>query len=357
MKTLSPGATIGILGGGQLGRMLAMAASRLGFSCIILDPDRNCPAGKIARAMICADYDDETALAALSAECDVITYEFENVPAHAVAFLQAAGSALAPPPKALEISQDRLREKNFLQDIGIATAPYQPVENEARLRTAIEKLGLPALLKTRRLGYDGKGQAIIKNQNDITNGWKAMQSAPAILEGFIDFALEISVITVRGADGNSKTYHPARNIHKGGILRRSIVPSGADAPIITEARTIAMKIANALDYIGVLGIEFFVGKDDSLMVNEFAPRVHNSGHWTVEACGISQFENHIRAITGWPLGDTARHSNCEMENLIGEDAANWQALAEEQGALLTLYGKRHQRPGRKMGHVTRLKPL
>ncbi len=357
MKTLSPGATIGILGGGQLGRMLAMAASRLGFSCIILDPDENCPAGKIARAMICADYDDETALAALSAQCDVITYEFENVPAHAVAFLQAAGSALAPPPKALAISQDRLHEKNFLQDIGVSTAPYQPVNNESDLQNAIEALGLPALLKTRRLGYDGKGQALIKNKNGLAKGWKAMQGMSSILEGFIDFAFEISVITVRGKDGNSKTYHPARNLHAGGILRRSIVPSGASPEIIAEARSIAIKIADALDYVGVLGIEFFVSKDGALMVNEFAPRVHNSGHWTVEACGISQFENHIRAIAAWPLGDTARHSNCEMENLIGEDAANWPALAAEPGALLTLYGKRHQRPGRKMGHVTRLKPL
>lgn len=353
---LSPGQTIGILGGGQLGRMLAMAAARLGFRVHIYEPAANPPAGEVAARTTTASYDDAEAMQAFAEAVDVVTYEFENVPAAALDLIEAR-VPIRPNRKALAVSQDRLTEKRFLNDLGLATAPFAPVSHgasaAAELAQAMAKVGLPCILKTRRLGYDGKGQARIDGPHDATVALDAMKGAEAILEGFVAFDREISVIAARGQDGTIACFEPGQNVHKDGILHTTRVPAQIDEDTRESAFGIAGTILTALDYVGVLGVELF-HTGDGLLVNEIAPRVHNSGHWTEAGAVISQFEQHIRAIAGWPLVDPVRHSDVEMTNLIGDDLAGVPAIAAETGAHLHLYGKAEARAGRKMGHVTRI---
>lgn len=353
MAALAPGSIIGILGGGQLGRMLALAAARLGLKSHIFCPEGDNPGSHVCDCITLAEYDDAAALARFAAGIHVATYEFENVPVACAEWI-AKKIALRPGIDALRISQDRLSEKNFLAGLGIATAPFAPVDDADALNQAAARTGLPAILKTRRFGYDGRGQALLRTQADIAGAWQKIGALPAILEGFVPFEREISVIAARGLDGVIACYDPTENQHTDGILSVSRAPARISGTTADAAREMTRRILTALDYVGVIGVEFFVLKDGALMVNEFAPRVHNSGHWTLDACAISQFEQHIRAICGWPLGDPARHSDAEMRNLIGADAGQWPALAADPGLCLHLYGKDAPRPGRKMGHVTRL---
>jgi 5-(carboxyamino)imidazole ribonucleotide synthase len=353
---LPAGSTIGIIGGGQLGRMLAMAAARLGYRTVILEPQADCPADQVANRQIAAAYDDRAALAELAAECDVVTYEFENVPVDAAEFL-AGTVPVHPPARALEVAQDRLVEKTFLNGIGISTAGFSPVDNDSDLKAALGAFGGSGILKTRRMGYDGKGQRAFRDfAGDPAGTFTAMGGVPLILESFIDFEREISVIAARGADGALAAYDPAENIHRGGILHTSTVPASIQPDTAKAAVDAAYTILRALEYVGVIGVEFFVLPDGGLLVNEIAPRVHNSGHWTEAACAASQFEQHIRAVAGLPLGDTRRHSDCVMENLIGDDVLRTEELLAESDLVLHLYGKTEARPGRKMGHFSRLKP-
>ncbi len=355
MTALAPNSMIGIIGGGQLGRMLAMAAARLGYRTVILEPDAGCPAAQVANHHICAAYGDADALARLAAMADVVTYEFENVPV-AAALALASTVPVFPPPAALEAAQDRLVEKDFLNRTGIATAPYRAIDSDADLVAALGAFGGNGVLKTRRMGYDGKGQRVFRNAGagDCAGVFAAMGSVPLILEGFIPFVSEISVIAARGQDGSVEAYDPSLNVHRNGILHTSTVPCGVASDTVDRARAAAGSILTALGYVGVIGVEFFVLEDGSLLANEMAPRVHNSGHWTEAACAISQFEQHIRAVAGLPLGDPSRHSDCVMENLIGDDIFRLPELAAEPGCVIHLYGKAEARPGRKMGHFTRL---
>ncbi|MEO0995115.1 MAG: 5-(carboxyamino)imidazole ribonucleotide synthase [Pseudomonadota bacterium] len=353
MGPLPPGSTIGILGGGQLGRMLSLAAARLGLKCHIYDPAPAPPAAQVAAAHTAASYDDAEALLQFAWSVDAVTFEFENVPASTGAAL-AANAPVRPGPQAFAIAQDRVEEKAFLNGIGIGTAPWASVETEADLAAALAKTGAPGVLKTRRFGYDGKGQSRVSDAGDLARAWEEIGGASAILEGFVAFQDEISVIAARGLDGQVVAYDPGRNEHRDGILHRTTVPAPVPRALTQQAVLMAGQILNALDYVGVIGVEFFcVGRD--LLVNEIAPRVHNSGHWTQDACLIDQFEQHIRAVAGWPLGDGSRHSDAVMENLIGAEAEDWLRLSGE-GQALHLYGKDVARPGRKMGHVTRLSP-
>ena len=344
--------TIGILGGGQLGRMLSVAASRLGFRTHIYEPGANPPAGHVADAVTTAPYEDEAALRAFAASVDVITYEFENVPTSALDLLESL-KPIRPNRKALATSQDRILEKDFLNGLGIATAPYAEVTDQASLDAAIARIGTPAILKTTRLGYDGKGQARIMAPGEAAAAWASMQGATSVLEGFVDFSHEVSVIAARGLDGSVACFDPGENVHREGILRTTTVPAKLSPGQRSDAILIAARILNALDYVGVMGVELFV-TPKALICNEIAPRVHNSGHWTQNGCAVDQFEQHIRAIAGWPLGDGARHADVVMENLIGDDIARVPQIARERGAQLHLYGKGEARPGRKMGHVNRL---
>lgn len=344
---LGPGSTVGILGGGQLGRMLAIAAAQMGLHAHIYCPEDNPPAGEVAAKTTQGGYDDAAKLAAFASEVDVVTYEFENVPASAVDVLEPL-IPVRPGRAALAAAQDRIVEKDFLNGAGAPTVPYVAVDDAASLAAALEKIGAPAILKTRRFGYDGKGQARIMTATDADEALAAMSGAPAILEGFADFRREISVIAARGLDGAVAAFDPGENIHRDGILRTTTVPCGPP----DEAFKIAERILNALDYVGVIGVELFEAKDGALLVNEIAPRVHNTGHWTIEACAVDQFQQHIRAVCGWPLGDPSRHSDAVMTNLIGDEADGWASLS---GAV-HLYGKGEARPGRKMGHVTTTTP-
>ncbi len=359
MKTdaLAPGQTIGILGGGQLGRMLAMAAARLGLRAHVFEPAAVPPAGEVAGMTCTAEYCDRAALSAFASSVDVVTYEFENVPAEALDLIEAT-VPVRPNRRALAVSQDRLKEKRFLNGIGLATAPFHPVDSASPnaasvLNRAMEAAGLPAILKTRRLGYDGKGQVRIEDTGWGADAIASMAGAEAILEGFVAFEREISVIAARGADGRIACFEPGENVHREGILRTTSVPARIDRGTRESAFEIAAVILNALDYCGVIGVELF-DTADGLVVNEFAPRVHNSGHWTEAGAVIDQFEQHVRAVAGWPLVDPIRHSDVEMTNLIGEDVADVPAIAREDGARLHLYGKAETREGRKMGHVTRV---
>ncbi|MGZ9811362.1 5-(carboxyamino)imidazole ribonucleotide synthase [Pseudoroseicyclus sp. H15] len=347
---LPPGARIGILGGGQLGRMLAMAAGKIGLAPAIYDPTPGAPAGQVA-PLTTAGWDDAEALARFAGSVDVVTYEFENIPEAALDAIEAV-VPIHPPRRALAISQDRLTEKDFLTSLGLTVAPYAKVDNAGELDLALATIGMPAILKTRRMGYDGKGQARIMSGEDAAPAIEAMAGAPAVLEGFVDFSREISVIAARGQDGQVAAFDPGENRHKDGILRHTRVPAEISSSLAADAVLMAGRILNALDYVGVLGVELFVTKA-GLVVNEIAPRVHNSGHWTQAGCLIDQFEQHIRAVAGWPLGDGSRHSDVEMENLIGDDMAKVPQIIAE-GADLHLYGKAETRPGRKMGHVNRL---
>ncbi len=351
---LPHGAVIGILGGGQLGRMLSVAAARLGYRCHIFEPTANPPAGHVAEAVTTAPYEDEAALRRFAAAVDVITYEFENVPTSALDLLESL-APIRPNRRALATTQDRLLEKDFLDGLGIAIAPFAPVTTAADLQRALDRIGTPAILKTTRLGYDGRGQARIMEPADAPAAFAAMSGAPAVLEGFIPFTHEISVIAARGLDGAVACFDPGENLHRDGILRTTTVPARLSPGQRSDAILIAARILNALDYVGVLGVELFV-TPKGLIANEIAPRVHNSGHWTQNGCAVDQFEQHIRAITGLPLGDGSRHSDVVMENLIGDDVARVPAILKEPHAALHLYGKGSPRPGRKMGHVNRVKP-
>ncbi|GGB88689.1 N5-carboxyaminoimidazole ribonucleotide synthase [Marivita lacus] len=347
------GSTIGIIGGGQLGRMLSVAASRLGFRCHIYEPGANPPAGQVADQVTTAAYEDEAALRAFGGCVDIITYEFENIPTAALDLLQDL-APIHPGREALRVSQDRLTEKTFLQDLGLRTAPFADITDAASLHAALGKIGTPAILKTRRFGYDGKGQARIMSPDDAAQALDDMKGGPAILEGFIDFSHEVSVIAARSLDGAVAAFDPGENVHSDGILRTTTVPARLTASQRTDAVLLAAKIANALNYVGVMGVELFV-TPNGLIVNEIAPRVHNSGHWTQNGCTVDQFEQHIRAITGWPLGDGQRHADVVMENLIGDDVNRVPELAKRPDCALHLYGKADTKPGRKMGHVNHVK--
>jgi 5-(carboxyamino)imidazole ribonucleotide synthase len=349
---LTPGATIGILGGGQLGRMLSVAASRLGFVTHIFEPGANPPAGHVANRVTTAPYEDHAALRAFAASVDVITYEFENVPTASLDVLEAL-RPIRPNRRALAVSQDRIAEKDFLTGLGLTTAPYARVTDAATLEAALARIGTPAILKTTRLGYDGKGQARIMSPADAAGALAAMNGAEAVLEGFIDFSHEVSVIAARGLDGSVACFDPGENVHEGGILRTTTLPARLSPSQRTDAVLLAARILNALDYVGVMGVELFV-TPKGLIVNEIAPRVHNSGHWTQAGCAVDQFEQHIRAVAGWPLGDGSRFADVVMENLIGDDMDRVPALARERNVSIHLYGKAEVKAGRKMGHVNRI---
>ncbi len=362
---LAPGATIGILGGGQLGRMLATAAAQLGMKTHILCPDEQSPAFDVCTKRTVADYDDEEALKRLAGQADVVTYEFENVPAATAAFI-AAHTPLAPGQNALEISQDRLHEKRFLQQAGIAVAPFAPVSCLQDLQEALDMTGMPAVLKTTRFGYDGKGQRIIGNRNEGEKAFEELNAAKGtgslVLEAFIPFEREISLIIARNASGQMAHYAPSENVHRNHILHTATVPARICGKTRKEAVRTARKIATALDYRGVLAVEFFVSgangspgadKREKLLVNEIAPRVHNSGHWTMDACPVDQFSQHIRAICNWPLGPTARLCDAVMTNLIGDEVFRVPGELDPDD-IPHVYGKKESRPGRKMGHVNRL---
>ncbi len=352
MMPLRPGAAIGILGGGQLGRMLASAGAQMGFDVLIYSPEDDPPAGRVAAGAWSAAWDDADALGEFARACDVVTLEFENVPVRTVEAIEAAGTPVRPGAASLTVSQDRYTEKTFLNAHGIPTAPFEPVDGPGDVIVALKAVGGKGVLKTRREGYDGKGQAWIRSQEEAEAAWHRIGEAPAILEAAIGFECEISVIVARSATGEMRTWAPPRNLHKDGILSVSTVPSGLPKSIEDEARAKAETLVAALGHIGVLALEFFVLPDGKLLANEFAPRVHNSGHWTPEACQTGQFEQHMRCVAGWPLGDTRRLFDAEMLNLIGEAGLVSPASLGPHDTL-TLYGKREARPGRKMGHITR----
>jgi 5-(carboxyamino)imidazole ribonucleotide synthase len=352
-EALPPGSIIGILGGGQLGRMLALAAARLGMRAHIYSPDPESPAFDVTPRKTIAAYENEAALTAFAAAVDVVTYEFENVPAE-TAHLLARLAPLRPGDNALAVAQDRVREKVFITQAGIAVAPYREVGSLGELEAALSDLGTPAVLKTTRLGYDGKGQRLIRDPGEAAAAFAALAHKPLVLEAFIAFDKEISVVVARGLSGEVRAFEPAENVHRHHILHTSTVPATIPPALAAAAITAASAIATALDYVGVLGVEFFV-TGEGLLVNEIAPRVHNSGHWTQAVCITDQFEQHIRAVCGWPLGDPTRLADVVMENLIGDDVLD---IASRLGThdRLELYGKREARPGRKMGHLNHVAP-
>ncbi|ADL00644.1 5-(carboxyamino)imidazole ribonucleotide synthase [Brevundimonas subvibrioides] len=357
VSPLAPGSTIGILGGGQLGRMLSQAASRLGFDVVILDPEENSPAGRVSRGQIVAAYDDPTALTVFGRVCDVVTFEFENVPASSVERLAEAGALVAPGPTALAVAQDRVDEKTFLNAVGAPTVGFVAVDGLNDLTAGLEALGLPALLKTRRDGYDGKGQVWIKSAKQAGAALASLGGRPAILEAKAPFIRELSIIAARGRDGSVAVYPLGENRHAGGVLRTTQAPAVIDAKTERRAKAIAAAVLDGLAYVGVIGIELFDLGDGRLLVNEIAPRVHNTGHWTQDGCVCDQFEQHIRAIAGWPLGPTAAHARVEMTNLLGDEVEQWSRVSARPDQRLHLYGKTDARPGRKMGHVNRVRPL
>jgi 5-(carboxyamino)imidazole ribonucleotide synthase len=356
MSALPPGAVIGMIGGGQLGRMSAMAAARLGFCAHIFTPERHSPASQVAAATTLADYDDEAALRRFAAAVDVVTFEFENIPAESLALLTSL-KPVRPGADILRISQDRLQEKQFLNDAGVATAVWAAVHDEAGLAAAIAGIGLPAVLKTTRLGYDGKGQAMVRTAEDAQAAFSALAPKPLVLEGLVDFAAEISVLVARGLDGAVVAFDPVENRHKHHILDLTLAPAPLPLAVLAAADGIARLVAERLELVGLLAVEMFVTADGGLLVNEIAPRPHNSGHWTIDACPASQFELHIRAVAGLPLPPAVRHSDAVMKNLVGpEDMALWPAILATPGLIPHHYGKAEARPGRKMGHYTALCP-
>lgn len=352
MSALKAGATIGILGGGQLGRMLASSAAQLGFDVSIYCPEADCPAARVAAHHVQGDYTDLLQLLDWAKTCDVVTYEFENVPVVAAKALIEAGVLVRPGAKPLEVSQDRLVEKSFLGDCGIDTADFAEVNSASEIEAPLARFGGRGILKTRRDGYDGKGQVRLRSGDDFEAAHKALANAPCILEAMVPFEREVSVIIARDRVGDTLCFDLPRNEHVNGILKRSVVPCDLGPNVIERACDAAGKLAAALDYVGVLALEFFVLEDGRLLANEFAPRVHNSGHWTPEACATGQFEQHIRAVAGWPLGPVTRYHDVEMLNLLGEEALVPPDVLAADG-VLTLYGKRDANPGRKMGHLVR----
>jgi 5-(carboxyamino)imidazole ribonucleotide synthase len=353
-----PGQTLGILGGGQLGRIMALAAAQLGLKVHIYCPDADSPAFDVAAERSVAAYDDEEALGRFARAVDAVTFEFENVPGRTAETLSAI-APLQPNAGALATTQDRLAEKIFVSGLGIETAPFAVVDSPADLASALDRLGRPAVLKTRRFGYDGKGQVILREGDDPARAFEALGRAPCILEGFVPFEREVSVVAARTASGAFAAYDLCANEHRSHILDVTRVPAGVSEATEARAVEIARAFADALDYVGVLAVEMFLvgtGSAERLVVNEIAPRVHNSGHWTIEGAETSQFEQHVRAVCGWPLGSTRRRGQVEMRNLIGDDIGAWPDLLAEPGAHLHLYGKGKARPGRKMGHVTRVRP-
>jgi len=352
---LPPGGTIGILGGGQLGRMTAIAAARLGYRTHVFASEADAPAVQVSSAATIAPYGDSAAVARFVAAIDIATFEFENIPA-GLARRIAGKRPVLPRPEILEITQDRLREKDFLREVGVATTDYRAVGDPDALAGAMRELGLPAVLKTVRFGYDGKGQVLVAAGTPPEEAWRRMGGTIGILEGFVDFRCEVSVIVARGQDGSLAVYPPVENRHVNHILDTTIAPARLPAETAAEAKRIALHIAERLDLVGVLAVEMFVTKSGALLVNELAPRPHNSGHWTIDACVTSQFEQLVRAICGLPLGSTERHADAVMTNLIGKDVAKWREALDDPHAKLHLYGKSKTRPGRKMGHITRLLP-
>lgn len=350
-EPLSPGNTIGILGGGQLGRMLALAAARLGFKCHIFEPGSDCPASHVSSLTTTAPYQDKMALEAFAKNVDVVTFEFENIPDSALDVIENF-VPVRPNRRSLYTSQDRIAEKDFLTSIGLTVAPYEQVASLGDLENAIAAIGSPSILKTRRFGYDGKGQIRIKDPYNAAEIWKEIGEKPSVLEGFVEFETEISVIAARSLSGDISCYDPGENVHLNGILDKTTVPARISNKLKTDAVLLAGQILNALDYVGVMGVELFV-TPKGLMVNEIAPRVHNSGHWTQNACVVDQFEQHIRAIAGWTLADASRHSDAVMKNLIGEEVLNWKNVSNDG---LHLYGKSETKPGRKMGHINQVFP-
>jgi 5-(carboxyamino)imidazole ribonucleotide synthase len=351
---LPPNATIGLVGGGQLGRMSALAAARLGYRCHILTREKDSPASQVSAATTISDYHEPNGLREFAAAVDVISFEFENVSAEGLDLL-ASLKPVRPAPAILRASQDRVLEKTFLNGAGIPTAPWAAVEDLDGLRIAVERIGLPAVLKTTRLGYDGKGQALLRRTDELANAFAALSPKPLILEGFIDFAQEISVVAARGADGGYAAFDAVENRHRGHILDVTLAPARIPEAVDREAQAIARRVADALDLVGLLAVEMFVDGEGKVLANEIAPRPHNSGHWTIDACPASQFELHIRAIAGLPLPPASRHSDAVMKNLVGpEEAALWPEILATPGLIPHLYGKAEARPGRKMGHVTRL---
>ncbi|HEY0330714.1 MAG TPA: 5-(carboxyamino)imidazole ribonucleotide synthase [Rhodopseudomonas sp.] len=356
--TLKPGDTIGILGGGQLGRMLALAAARLGLKCQVFSPDPDSPAFDVVQYATCAEYADVEALELFANDVSVITYEFENIPSSVAAIL-ASRRPVVPDPGILQLTQDRLVEKDFVTKLGIPTAAYADVSSPQTLQAAVARIGLPAVIKTRRFGYDGKGQAIIREGCDLNAVWAELDTRSAILEALVPFEREISVIAARGFDGQVVCYDVTENEHRDHILKVSRVPAAIPEELAARARGIAQTIANAVGYVGVLGVELFVAPSPDgpvLLVNEIAPRVHNSGHWTLDGASVSQFEQHIRAVAGWPLAQPLRHGSVTMTNLIGDEINDYPKWLAEPGATVHLYGKRSARAGRKMGHVTVVEP-
>lgn len=356
---LAPGATIGILGGGQLGRMTAAAATRLGYRCHIFCQSPDEPAAQVAHQTTVAPFEDTGALDRFAADIDVATLEFENIPLSSLEYLEAR-VGVRPNSKALAIAQDRVREKDFVTATGVGTAPYRAVADSGELASAVAELGTPAVLKTARLGYDGKGQVRIDRDTNLDEAWTHSGAGPttggAILEGLIDFELEISVIAARGQDGATASYVPVENRHANHILDQTIVPAPISGAVAATATDIARRLADRLELVGLLAVEMFVGRDGSVLVNEIAPRPHNSGHWTIDACAVSQFELLVRTVCGLPLGSTERDADATMKNLIGDDGDDWRAYLADPAARLHLYGKAETRPGRKMGHVTWLTP-
>ncbi len=350
---LAPGAMIGILGGGQLGRMLSLAAARLGFDVTILTPEQNAPASRVSARTILAAYEDPGGLDELARTCAVITFEFENVPAKALERLAERGAATAPNARALAVSQDRLVEKTFLNNAGLATVGFAAVDSEADLLAALAKFGAPLLLKTRQGGYDGKGQVWVRRPGDAATALAEIGGRPAIAETPADFRRELAIIAARGRDGEIALYPLTESHHENGILRRTTAPARGAERAFGETERMAATLLTALDYVGVLGIELFERDDGRLLVNEFAPRVHNTGHWTLDGCDVDQFEQHIRAVVGWPLGPTRALRTVEMTNLLGDETAAWARIVAEPEARLWLYGKTEAKPGRKMGHVNR----
>ncbi len=356
MNGLPPNSTIGIIGGGQLGRMSSVAAAQLGYRCHIFTPEHDSPAAQVSAACTIGDYEDPAALRAFAASVDVITFEFENVSAEGLDLL-ASIKPVRPSPFVLRTSQDRVAEKSFLRDAGVPTAPWRAVDSLDGLHEAVASLGLPAVLKTTRGGYDGKGQAVLREPKDSAGAWEMLTHRPLVLEGFVDYACEISVIVARGLDGGGSIFDAVENRHRDGILDLTLAPARIAPATAAQAARVAWRVAERLDLVGVLAVEMFVDRDGRVLVNEIAPRPHNSGHWTIEACPASQFDLHIRAVTGLPLPPGLRHADAVMKNLVGPDeVALWPDLVATPGLIPHLYGKAEARPGRKMGHVTRLFP-